>query len=329
MKDLDTPLVSVMTPVYNGEQYLRECIDSVLNQTYKNWEYTIVNNCSADRTLEIANEYAARDPRIKVHNNEQFLRVNANFNNAFRRISPTSKYCKIVSADDWLYEECLEKMVALAEQHPTVAIVGAYTLSGLDVIPVGLPYTSKVVSGPELCRKWLLKTIGHPFGTPTSVMYRSEIVRNRDPFFNESSLAADQEVCVETLASHDFGFVHQVLSYLRQRDESLTSFSIRMNTYLAANLYELKTYGPKHLNGKELQRRTDECLDNYYRYLSKQVYNRRDAAFWDYHRARLDTLGYPLNRVRLAFGVLLEGLSFMIDPERVLRRLFRVQVGAR
>ena len=48
------PLVSVLTPVYNGEDYLAECIESILAQTYRNFEYTIVNNCSKDRSLEIA-----------------------------------------------------------------------------------------------------------------------------------------------------------------------------------------------------------------------------------------------------------------------------------
>ena len=52
------PLVSVITPVYNGEEFLPECIESVLAQTYQNWDYTIVNNRSTDRTLEIAKSYA-------------------------------------------------------------------------------------------------------------------------------------------------------------------------------------------------------------------------------------------------------------------------------
>ena len=47
----DEPLVSVVTPVYNGDKYLADCVESVLKQTYQNWEYVIVNNCSTDRTL--------------------------------------------------------------------------------------------------------------------------------------------------------------------------------------------------------------------------------------------------------------------------------------
>ena len=50
------PLVSIVTPAYNEEKYLSTCIESVLAQTYSNWDYMIVNNCSADRTLAIAQE---------------------------------------------------------------------------------------------------------------------------------------------------------------------------------------------------------------------------------------------------------------------------------
>ena len=73
------PLVSVVTPVYNGAAYLSECIESVLAQTYTNWEYIIVNNCSTDRTRDIASHYAQQDTRIRLHNNDDFLSLDAEF----------------------------------------------------------------------------------------------------------------------------------------------------------------------------------------------------------------------------------------------------------
>jgi glycosyltransferase involved in cell wall biosynthesis len=57
MSTANEPFVSIITPVYNGEAYLRECIESVLAQTYSNWEYIVVNNCSTDGTLRIAEGY--------------------------------------------------------------------------------------------------------------------------------------------------------------------------------------------------------------------------------------------------------------------------------
>ncbi|MGH7324665.1 MAG: glycosyltransferase family 2 protein, partial [Candidatus Rokuibacteriota bacterium] len=63
------PLVTVLTPVYNGEAYLAQCIESVRAQTYDHWEYVIVNNASRDRTGEIVGRYAALDRRIRVFTN--------------------------------------------------------------------------------------------------------------------------------------------------------------------------------------------------------------------------------------------------------------------
>ena len=87
----EQPLVSVVTPVHNGERYLRRCIESVIAQSHVNWDYTIVNNCSTDGTLGIALEYASRDHRIRVQSNSSFLHINANYNMAFRQISPQSE----------------------------------------------------------------------------------------------------------------------------------------------------------------------------------------------------------------------------------------------
>src|SRR5438477_2595110 len=157
-------VVSVVTPVYNGEEYLAECIESVLAQTYQNWDYCIVNNCSTDRSAEIAHRYAAKDRRIRVYENQSFLPAAANHNAAMRQISPASRYCKIVFADDWLFPECLDRMVALAEAHPGVGIVGAYGLRDSSVMWSGLPYPSTVVSGRDMCRWRLLHDL-NVFGT--------------------------------------------------------------------------------------------------------------------------------------------------------------------
>ena len=67
MKELKKPLVSVITPAYNAEAFIAETIESVMNQTYANWEMIIVDDRSSDKTMDIIHEYAAQDDRIKVH----------------------------------------------------------------------------------------------------------------------------------------------------------------------------------------------------------------------------------------------------------------------
>ena len=95
---MDSPaFVSLVTPFYNTRKYLAECIESVLRQSYQNWEYILVDNCSDDGSNEIAQEYASRFPsKIRLVYTESFLSQVANYNFALTCICQDSKYCKIV-----------------------------------------------------------------------------------------------------------------------------------------------------------------------------------------------------------------------------------------
>jgi glycosyltransferase involved in cell wall biosynthesis len=245
------PLVSIVTPVYNGEEYLAQCIESVLKQTYSNWEYLIVNNCSTDSTPEIVEAYARQDCRIHVYHNDTFLDpAEVNFNHALRLLSPDSRYCKMVLADDWIYPECIERMVELAEASPSVGIVGAYGLRGDEFVWRGLPVSCSVVPGREIGRDHLLGKL-YVFGNPTSTLLRSDLVRASDPFYNELNTHSDTEKCYELLQSCDMGFVHQVLSYSRPRKNSLRSYSQRMNTLGPARIADIISFGAFYLEDRE------------------------------------------------------------------------------
>jgi glycosyltransferase involved in cell wall biosynthesis len=317
--------VSVVTPVYNGAEYLAECIESVLAQTYHNWDYTIVNNCSSDQSLAIAQRYAAKDPRIRVHDNSQFLRIIPNLNLTLRQTSPASKYCKMIFADDWMFRECLERMVMVAEEHPSVGIVGAYGLRGTEVICVGLPYPSTVVPGRELLRQLYL---GGPyvFGTPTSVLFRSDLVRSQDPFFNEANLHADSEKCADLLRKCDFGFVHQVLTFSRERPGSLRSFSKQMNTNLAGRFHEVVTYGLDYLSKEEFEGVRNQKLFEYYKFLAKSfLLGRRDKEFWSYHKRKMIEAEAKFSRTRLARAILVEFADAALNPKRTIERLLALR----
>jgi glycosyltransferase involved in cell wall biosynthesis len=323
-----SPLVSVVTPVYNGELFLRECIESVLAQTYSNWEYIILNNCSTDATLAIAQEYAAHDQRISIYSNDLLLDVISNHNKAFRLISSTSNYCKVVSADDWLYPECIARMVDLAETHRTVGIVGSYQLSGGSerwyVRTDGLPFHSAVVPGREICRAHFLSSIS-VFGNPTSNLYRSDLIRKSYAFYPNSSAEADVSACFDSLRETDFGFVHQVLSYERLHEVRMTTTSTSLNAYLSSKLSDLLRYGPFYLTAEELQGCLKGMLKQYYHFLAIAAVNFRDQRFWNYHRRRLRELGYPLDIAKLAMAITLKILDLLLNPkstvERVLRRV--------
>jgi len=316
------PLVSVVIPVYNGAEYLAECIESVLAQTHQNWDCIIVNNCSTDDTSGIVRSYTSKDSRIRVHDNKEFLRAVPNYNSGLRLISVTSKYCKIVFADDWIFPECLERMVAVGEQHPTVGIVGAYGLQGRQVMWAGLPFPSTLVSGREVCRKLYLEDL-YVFGTGTSVMYRASLVRNRDPFYNESNLHADSEVCLALLRTWDFGFVNQVLTFTRVRPGSLTAFTNDINTLIAGRLHDLVTYGKDYLTPEEFETCLNQLLLNYYDFLAKNIRRYRDKKFWDYHKKKLTDAGVGFDRLRLArtFGGKL--ISAALNPKDTIIKVLK------
>ncbi len=273
------PLVSILTPVYNGAKFLRECIESVQAQTYGNWQYTILNNCSTDESLEIAQEYAASDSRIKVYSNQEFAGALRNHNLALRRMSPESKYCKFVFADDWIFPECIRRMVEVAEAHEQVGIVGAYRLVGTQLQLDGLPYTVTTVAGRDIGRARLL---GGPylFGSASSLLFRSELVRHREQLFNEANLHADAEACFDLLRECDFGFVHQVLTYTRpQEKESVSTFSNKYHTYIAGDLHDLVHYGPTYLSEMSLSM----CLIRpgpLLRFSGVECIRRADRTFW-------------------------------------------------
>jgi polysaccharide pyruvyl transferase WcaK-like protein/glycosyltransferase involved in cell wall biosynthesis len=330
MDSKSVPLVSIVTPVYNNADDLAECIESVLAQTYQNWDYTIVNNCSTDGSAEIARRYAAKDSRIRVHDNRQFLRAIRNHNHALRQISPESKYCKMVFADDWIFPRCLEEMVAMAERHPSVGIVGAYGLAEgswdggtrQDVVQwTGLPHPSGPFSGREVCRRLFLCGT-YVFGTANSLLFRSELVRHRDPFYNEDNPHSDCEVCLALLRECDFGFVHQVLTFWRWRPGALGSVSVDYQTVLPGRLYDLITYGHDFLTDEEFQRCRRKLLSELYNFLAVSVMRgRRDREFWDYHKRQLEQMtGFSYGRLA---GAIISRLSrAALNPYETTTKLF-------
>jgi len=315
------PLVHVITPLYNTEKYLGECIRSVLSQTYQRWEYTIVNNCSSDRSLEIANQYAAQDSRIHVHENERYLDMMENWNHSMRQLLPESRYCKVVHADDRLFPDCLEKMVAVAEDNPSVGIVGAYRLDENVVDLDGLPEIQTCYPGSDICR-WQLLGGNYIFGSPTSLLYRSDRVRSRDPFFNEANIHADQEVCFDILSDSDFGFVHQILTYTRRHNESNTTFTRKFSTYRLGHLKCLIEYGPRHLGQTEYQRRLDSRLRSYHRFLARSIIGMKGRAFREYHCRGLRQLGLRIQKLSLLRALLIQLLD-LATSLRILRHGLR------
>lgn len=298
------PLVSVLTPVYNGEKMLSEVIESVLAQDYDNWEYVIVDNRSTDRTREIAERYAAQDSRIRVVTNTEFLGLIANHNEALKHVSRDATYVKFVQGSYILFPECLKEMVAVAEKNPSIGVVCSLRLLGNWVLGAGLPYPSDFMRGREIAR-WALLHEPYVFGSPTSMLFRADVTRSAGNFLNEENEHADEEVMYEIFRHHDFGFLYRILSYSHRHGGQESSKSGRLNTFILGRLLVLTKYGPEFLSDTEYRNRLRIMLRRYYKFLGLAVLQQRDPVFWDTHRAWMNRIGIPITRTKVALGVIL------------------------
>ena len=235
----DKPLVSIAIPVYNGGPYFDKCLESVLNQTYQNWECIINNNCSEDGTLETAKKFGEKDLRFRVYSNEKFLRMTPNWNMACSKISSNTKYLKVLGADDWLFPESIEKMVEVMERHPSVGICSAYRLNDKEVDMDGLDiWDGNVFNGKEILYRQLTRTLDIS-GSNSTVMFSIEHLKKipRYPVvFDETTYHEDTELEYEMMNISDVGFVFQVLTYTRRHAKTHTTTEVnRYNTLLQLN----------------------------------------------------------------------------------------------
>ncbi len=288
------PAVTVLTPVYNGERYLGECIESVRAQTLTDWEYVIVDNCSTDRSTEVAEHYAGIDSRIRLIRCKEFVNVHRSFSRTTEFMDPRSRYCKFVCADDWLHPECLERMTAVADKYPSVGLVSAYRQDGDRVDASALlPVTEDFMSGREAVRRAILDGI-YVTGSQTTVMFAAEIVRGRKPFLDQAMWHSDTDAALKTLLSADLGFVHQVLTFTRVHPGTLTeSFVHRLNTPAALFVEVLIRYGREVLTKDEYRRAIRARVLNYWWFLFKQgmkLSRRKDKTFQAFHNGEISRM---------------------------------------
>lgn len=119
--------VSIVLPVYNGEKFLSKALDSIINQTYVDWELIVVNDCSQDGTLAIIKEYMQKDNRVFLVNNEENMKLPQSLNIGFRWAK--GMYLTWTSDDNIFMADALEKMVTYLDTHSEKMVcAGMYTI---------------------------------------------------------------------------------------------------------------------------------------------------------------------------------------------------------
>ncbi len=237
------PRVSIGLPVYNGETYLAETIDSVLAQTFEDFELIICDNASTDRTERICREYAERDARIRYFRNQRNLGAAKNFNRSFEL--STGEYFKWIAADSAIEPGFLARCVEILDQNPTVILactnyIGRSEITNTThVIDVDLSlrfgrahqrfreFIDRLVSRNAILSIWGLMR--------SSVLKETHLIR--------PLIGADHCLVVELALRGQFAQVAEPLVRIRRHVESYTN--IKDRNYGVEGIREAKWFDPE------------------------------------------------------------------------------------
>ncbi len=217
-----TARVSVCVPVYNAEAFLAEAIESVLAQDFTDWELVIVDDASSDRSLEIAQRYAADDERITVHRNATNQGAAATWNRAVALSA--GPYVKLLCNDDIIKPRCLSTQVAVLdadEAHAIGMVTGLRDIVAADGSAIhrnhglrGLPRTATTVGRRQLVLG-LLRNGGNPLGEPSTVLLRREALDRAGGFPADWQYLIDLATYAEISRSTDIALIRTSLATFR------------------------------------------------------------------------------------------------------------------
>ena len=221
----NSPLVSIVLPVYNGSLFLAESIESCINQTYTNWELIIVNDCSKDNSLEIATEFALQDKRIRIINNEVNKKLPASLNVGFE--FATGEYFTWTSHDNRFHPDFIKVYVDYLDKHPeTGFLTGTYQMmdeNGKLLDLVALP-------DPQLYMP-LYNPIAYAF------MYRASVAKLAGTYNVNLFLVEDYEYWVRLWLHTKVARIEDCFYYTRVHGGTLTV--LRKNE-IAQKLLEMR-----------------------------------------------------------------------------------------
>lgn len=247
-------LVSIILPVYNGAANLKESIESVLNQTYKNFELIVVNDCSTDDTEMLVRKYQEQDDRVKLVNNEVNLKLPRSLNRGFDEAS--GEYYTWTSDDNKFLPSAIERMVQTLEENEDVDMV--YTdYQKIDVC-------GNVIE--EHCAEeleWICCT--NPIGA--CFLYTRKIAQNVGKYNPDMFLAEDYDYWIRILRAGKVYFLKEnlyqyrihggSLSATRKRDIGLQAYKVTEQNFVFLYEYAVAK-GKKQIFFESLERRLGE-----------------------------------------------------------------------
>lgn len=201
------PRVTVLMAVYNGEAYLRDAIDSVINQTFKDFEFLIIDDGSTDTSLKIIQSYS--DPRIKLVRNRRNMRIIYTLNRGLRLAK--GDYIARMDADDIAFLDRLDKQVSFMDENPDIGISGTWTRIFANSKIISKTIAEPVSHEEIRCKLLFSNSFQHP-----SVIIRRAFLEKYDLRFDDKFLhVEDYELWVRASMKFRLANIPKVLLYYR------------------------------------------------------------------------------------------------------------------
>ena len=230
MKKFSDPLVTIIIPTFNRPKYFQEALESVLNQTYKNFEIFISDNSTNDETENLIQDYLKNYSNIKYFHHENF-NSHDNWNFARNYNNPDTEFVGWLMDDDKFLPRKLEVMVKIFQQNPDVSIVTSVRRNidehgnFIDDNHLGVKKTTKV-SGNEAGK--LLLTVDNYIGVPSNVLMRKNCLRDNDLCWQDDEKGFYSLVDVSTwcqlLSKGNLVYCTEYLSETRLHSEAASSW---------------------------------------------------------------------------------------------------------
>ena len=204
--------VSIVIPVYNGEETIKDTINSAINQTYDNVEVIVIDNKSTDNTVQIVNEF--NNEKLILLQNSENLGMVGNWNECLKQAG--GEYIHFLCADDCLKADCIQKKVEAIEKNDAVMVVSATEIVNENGEVVMLRRRCKkdtVFDGYKYAKKSLHR--GNIFGEPSSVMFKKAIIEKTGLFATNLSYTTDWELWCRIAACGKLVYISEVLSEYR------------------------------------------------------------------------------------------------------------------
>ncbi len=233
--------VSICIPTYNGGEYIRDCLDSILAQTFTDFEVLIVDDQSSDNTKSILADYAQRDARIRVVQNETNLGLVGNWNRCIQL--SRGEWLKFVFQDDIIFPDCLEKLFAATSlKIPIVFCRRNFIFEGevsedmkngyLDLLfPEKFLSNKTTISAEEFCQSVLNNLWINFIGEPTSVLLHHSVFRQFGLFNSNLIQLCDLEYWIRVASNTGIVYVPECLASFRVHQKATSQINQTKNNF--------------------------------------------------------------------------------------------------